>query len=492
MANKGSDRPQGRWREVRALGDRNVGQAWLYVVTDTLGEYEGEYVYKVLKNITQSTRRKRFALEIEVTNVLAKSGLSVVRVVDSGVTSSDRPYMVTPFYPRGDLRVYAESAPFANKLAPTLEFVTRLAQVVKQVHETAAHRDLKPENILIDVTGRPVLCDFGLCLPLWDSDDATRNSHFMEQVGSRHYMAPEALAGFPLVKNPLALDVYSVGKIAYELGAGRVLPGIALPTDEYDLAAMHPGSDDWYLFNAAIRGLVDHDPSTRMNTWQRLPSIIEQAQTMSASETIEEVALERFQTRIARGIEASNDAQEAKRIRDFHAKSESYIGRLVEVVTTAFSSNARIQRLRHLATNNDGLEVAINASSSDLITRLPGYPTENIDLVRDGTAMPSGLVRLRIGKTPSDDPMPSLSTDLTWRHDLQDMRLTFALYVARFGPPSMGGIVAATTPVPEVVALEWAALGDEAYVVQARLMAAKMADRFADLVDQTLDPPRAA
>ena len=56
----------------------------------------------------------------------------------------------------------------------------------------------------------------------------------------------------------------------------------------------------------------------------------------------------------------------------------------------------------------------------------------------------------------------------------------------------MGGIVAATTPVPEVVALEWAALGDEAYVVQARLMAAKMADRFADLVDQTLDPPRAA
>lgn len=472
---------------VRALGDPDVGQAWLFVVTDAEGQHEGQYVYKVLKNVTQVARRRRFQVEIEVTNVLARAGLSVVPVVDSGVPEGGRPFMVTHYFSRGDLRAFSATNSFKNNLPLTLNFLERLTNIIKQVHQTAVHRDLKPENILIDEFGGPVLCDFGMCLPLWDSEDAVRNSGALEQVGSRHYMAPEAFGGFPSVENPLALDVYAIGKIAYELAAGRVLPGIEQPIGKYDLTVEHIGANDWYLFNAVIRGLVNHDPSMRMITWQKLSAVIEQARAVGKEGN--ETDPERFTVGVARALEESAEARDAKRVRDFHAKRETYSENLIRGVSDALLRDARIQGLRSLASADDRLKVEEGStSSSDWVKRFPQIATDSSDEFRDGRPSPFVLVRLRVGKTPTDDPMPTLATDIIWRHDLQHLKLTFVLYLAKYGPLPAGGVIAASVPVPEIVSLDWAIVGDDTYIAQARLTATKMAARFAELVAQTLNP----
>src|SRR5260370_11956942 len=252
MARK-SDHPQRRWTGVRRLGDPNVGQAWLWVVTDAEAQYTGEYVYKILQNATDAGRVGRFIQEIEVTKALAKAGLPVVHIVDYGTGEVGRPFLVTPLFARGSLRDSMADGRFVNDLPATLAFVEQLAHAVKQVHERGvAHRDLKPENILIADDGAPILCDFGLCLPLWDSGDEDRISDTLEQIGSRHYTAPEAFGGYPNVRNPFAVDVYATGKIAYELLAGRLLAGFELANGDYHFAGMHADAHGWYLVNCLI------------------------------------------------------------------------------------------------------------------------------------------------------------------------------------------------------------------------------------------------
>jgi tRNA A-37 threonylcarbamoyl transferase component Bud32 len=447
-------------------------------VQDADDEFTGDYVYKVLKN---PARLDRFILEIDVTNALFRAGLPVLRVVDYATSGAARAFMVTPFVARGDLRAYMASGVFTNDLAFTLTFVDRLAAILKKVHETSVHRDLKPENILIGDDGHPILCDFGLCLPLWEVGDNTRNSDTLEQIGSRHYIAPEALGGYPLVKNLHALDAYSLGKIAYELAAGRMLPGVARPEGEYDLALAHPGADDWYLFNALVSGLVDHDPSQRMDSFERLPKMIELARRRPASG--EDLSPDAFETAVARGLYEHPEARKAKRVRDFYAMRDSYYRRLVSAIADAFASDPRVQRLRQLSADGDQLVLEYGeASGTDWVPRLTSYPALGHGEFRDGSRAPVLSVRLRIGGTPAEDRIPTLATDVVWRNEGADLRIIFALYVAKYAPIPPGGVIAASEPEPHIAEVDWAGVGDETYVAEARTRAADLAARFATLV----------
>lgn len=104
---------------------------------------------------------------------------------------------------------------------PTYRALTILRQVAQglaAVHATGlVHRDVKPANIVIeDVTGRPVLLDFGLARPL--RPDALRAT---AAVGSPHYMAPEQIApDGPDEHLSPRTDVYALGCTAFELLTG--------------------------------------------------------------------------------------------------------------------------------------------------------------------------------------------------------------------------------------------------------------------------------
>jgi hypothetical protein len=156
----------------------------------------------------------------------------VVRVLD--VHDGERPYIVMELIaehdPKRATQVSGASAAVLRPrdLAEGVRWVRDVARGVHAAHlRDVFHRDLKPQNVLIaPVSRRARIADFGL---------AASESSF---AGTPEYMAPEQASGVRAGDRAalVAVDVWGLGALAYELIAGRPPWAAASPAEAWERA----------------------------------------------------------------------------------------------------------------------------------------------------------------------------------------------------------------------------------------------------------------
>ena len=121
----------------------------------------------------------------------------------------------------GNLREKMRRHPKGLPVGEAMALLCQIAAGLEAAHASGViHRDMKPENVLLDASGMARVTDFGLALPLHESD--MRLTLTGTTVGTVDYMAPEQLRGAEL---DVRLDIYALGVMAYEMLTGQTPRG---------------------------------------------------------------------------------------------------------------------------------------------------------------------------------------------------------------------------------------------------------------------------
>ncbi len=137
----------------------------------------------------------------------------IVRVLDVGEHRGE-PYFTMELIDGGTLAQRA--AELRGRPSAIARLVADVARAVHHAHQHfVLHRDLKPANLLLDKAGAPHVADFGIARAL----DAHRLTAPGVLAGTLPYMAPEQITTPEDLT--VAVDVYGLGAILYELLCGR-------------------------------------------------------------------------------------------------------------------------------------------------------------------------------------------------------------------------------------------------------------------------------
>ncbi len=141
---------------------------------------------------------------------------NILPIYEVGRCQNHLPFFSMKFAAGGSLSQKLNA--FRGCSSAAVAVMAKVARAVEHAHRRGIlHRDLKPGNILLDARGEPFVGDFGLAKWLDPSADVTRS---LTIFGTPGYVAPEQARG---ARNNLtvAVDVYSLGAILFELLAGR-------------------------------------------------------------------------------------------------------------------------------------------------------------------------------------------------------------------------------------------------------------------------------
>ncbi len=201
----------------RELGRGGFGTVWLATRVAT----GRQCAVKLAHGPLDDTARRRFDLERRALELLSGHP-HVVRIDDSGLTSTGRPFLAMAYLTGGT------AAERVEQRGPILweQAVPLLVQVcsgVEAAHRAGiVHRDIKPENILLDDRGQAHLSDFGIATSA--TTELTIDGSITASVA---HAAPEILCG---AKGSVQSDVYSLGSTLYSLIAGS--PAFMRPDDD--------------------------------------------------------------------------------------------------------------------------------------------------------------------------------------------------------------------------------------------------------------------
>lgn len=259
-----------RFQIVKELGSGATGS--VFAADDLV--LKRRVAIKVLHAGFNSSAAARFQREAQATSKLNHPNL--VHVLDFGIDSADKPYLVMEYLNGVDLKSFlAEQKQLPVEIV--LDIGIQLSSALYHAHEKGVlHRDIKPSNIIMHETEHEQslkLVDFGLAKLLHSSQSLTTPG---VTVGTALYLSPEIIKGEAPDERA---DLYSVGCVLYECLTGR--PPFIGETSHQTLllhttAPMPDLGDDCPEFLVEIlTRLLDKDPKKRIQSAKELQHELE-------------------------------------------------------------------------------------------------------------------------------------------------------------------------------------------------------------------------
>ncbi len=212
--------PGTRYKVVREIG-KGAGTVVVEAEHVDLGR---RAAVKMLESATApAMAQARFRREARILSSLEVPG--VVRVIDAGETTDQRPFVVLELC-EGETLEKTMKREGGVSIDEALEISARILTVLDRVHARGVvHRDLKPENIVLAEDRGVTLVDFGIAIAKGDRDMSDLETPSKKQpsislYGTPEYMAPEQAAR-PHEVDARA-DIYAVGAMLYEMLTGRL------------------------------------------------------------------------------------------------------------------------------------------------------------------------------------------------------------------------------------------------------------------------------
>jgi predicted Ser/Thr protein kinase len=258
----------GRYEVMEEIGRGGMGRVFRALHIE-LGMTREVAIKIVRRDMLRDPVLKRFMVERQLLAALDHPGIA--RLLDAGEAADGTPFVAMELVRGKPLLTHCAERKL--DIRARLELFRQVLAAVSHAHRNLViHRDIKPGNVMVDQESRVKLLDFGIAKPLSASASETATA---ERYFTPAYAAPEQFRG---AAASVAVDVYSLGALLYELLGGRPpfafdgllaseverliigTPPVALDqslTSDAEHAALRLGIDDVRSWRRALRGDLD-------------------------------------------------------------------------------------------------------------------------------------------------------------------------------------------------------------------------------------------
>jgi serine/threonine protein kinase len=201
----------GRYEVMEEIGRGGMGRVFRALHIE-LGMTREVAIKIVRRDMLRDPVIKRFMVERQLLAALDHPGIA--RLLDAGEAADGTPFVAMELVRGQPLIAYC--AENRLDLGARLDLFRQVLAAVSHAHRNlVVHRDIKPGNVMVTHDGRVKLLDFGIAKPISDSPSETATA---ERYFTPAYAAPEQFTG---ASASVAVDVYSLGALLYELLGGR-------------------------------------------------------------------------------------------------------------------------------------------------------------------------------------------------------------------------------------------------------------------------------